>query len=415
MNDALSTIRAKVDLVPWDCLAHAYDFALDAPQQLDRFFTAFEGGGNVALAEAVEWMWSSVLHQGSVYSASVPAIDILVALFDIEPDHPAGMEILSFVDVIAESFRFNSVSQEPSSALPESAGTDPLYESWVGPGVSSIEEDRDRYFVAAHLRREILLKLLERALPVVAGVLSRETVAMRSAALGVLCRVAGEVPELADDESLTGLPSFIGDDRFSAGSWISVAMSSRSVPSELLSHADRRVRLAAAMSSAAAEDSRAREELVQAVNEVEFLEASFPNGAPTLQGHLRFGVLQTLLQRVEAESADPVVIAAICNQLKGRATKFSVDDEWGPVVQWVFAERWTKLPIDDADLAPLPTELTVAQASVLETLVGLDELWDARFGNGSLAFRRVQLPYDQKVLKRLVARAGRGPRWWSRR
>jgi len=41
----------------------------------------------------------------------------------------------------------------------------------VGPGVSSIEQDRDRYFAASRVRREVLLTLLEGVLPVLAGLL----------------------------------------------------------------------------------------------------------------------------------------------------------------------------------------------------------------------------------------------------
>lgn len=166
------------------------------------------------------------------------------------------------------------------------------------------------------------------------------------------------------------------------------------------------------MSPAVSCDSQALEELVQAVNDVEFLEASFPDGAPTLQGHLRFSVLQALLQRVEARKVEPHVIDAICNQLAKRAEMYTVDLEWGPVVQWVFAERQVQLPIDDSEMEALPTELTYAQRSVLETLAAIDGLWDPKFGTGSLAFRRVQMPYDRRVIERLL-RPKRRRRLWS--
>lgn len=412
--DHAASIRKQIEAVPWPQLTHAYDFAVDAPHHLAAFFEASEPHIGSDLAEAIDWMWISVLHQGSVYSASVPSVSILVDLLDLKPDHPAGVEILGFVDTVAAIVPYSGSPRSESSATPLRENADPLFETWVGAGVASIEQDRDRFFRAARVRKELLVALLGRAIPVIGRLLNSAEIAMRDAAAGALSRIASNVAELFDDAASVGLSTVLGDERFGPGAWVSTAMSLREPPINLLDHPDRRLRLAAAMNPGLSENRVAINQLIDAMNDVPFLEANFPEGAPTLMGHFRFSVLQAALERVPAVRADRQMVDAICNQLATRTTKACADFEWGPAVQWAFAERRVMLPMDDADMEALPTVLTYPQRSVLETMIGIDELWDPRFGNGSLAFRRVQLPYDRQALGRLLGAKRRSYRRFRR-
>ena len=170
----------------------------------------------------------------------------------------------------------------------------------------------------------------------------------------------------------------------------------------LLDSPDRRLRLAAAMSPQAANSPAAMEELVSAVGDVEWTEDAFASGVPTMSYHFRFSILQELLSRVDADSAAPDAVAAICDQLSKRAKKFTVDQEWGRAIQWAFADRKVSLPIGDSELASLPTEFSPTQRAILEEVLAIDDLWDPTFGNASGALRRVQLPPDREALQRLL-------------
>ena len=120
---------------------------------------------------------------------------------------------------------------------------------------------------------------------------------------------------------------------------------------------------------------------------------------------------------MEPEAAAPDVVEAMCTLIRKRASKFTVDFEWGRIVNWAFQERQIDLP-QVGDPAPLPETLTKAQTAILRSLCSNAELWDPSFGNASLAFKRVQLPYDRQVLCALAgvpevaAQSGRRRPWW---
>ena len=57
---------------------HAYAAARDAPVHLRCFVAAVRPTDD--LESAVDWLWGSILHQGSLYSASPPVIWVLVDL-----------------------------------------------------------------------------------------------------------------------------------------------------------------------------------------------------------------------------------------------------------------------------------------------------------------------------------------------
>jgi hypothetical protein len=171
--------------------------------------------------------------------------------------------------------------------------------------------------------------------------------------------------------------------------------------SALLEHSDRRMRLAAAMSPSTLPDPRSVAELAAALSEPEWLEAHFPGGAAHLDMHLRFHVLTVLLDRVKAHDADNTVVDALCTLIRKRAHPYFVELEWGRVLHWAFSERLVSLP-NMGRSAPLPEAPTQTQMSILRALCEKTELWDRKNGNASLAFIRVQLPFDRKQLRHVA-------------
>ena len=73
--------------------------------------------------------------------------------------------------------------------------------------------------------------------------------------------------------------------------------------------------------------------------------------------HLRFYVLSALLERCSPVTAGATVIHALSHLITQRASTFTADFEWGPILLWAFPERRAKLPIRDEDMLPLPQRL----------------------------------------------------------
>jgi len=404
---SIAEIRRSIASVPWDRLAHAYHGAWDAPAQLEIFLDL--ASSKEALDEAVDWMWGSILHQGSIYSASSPVLWILIDLITTRPNCAPAASIMRAVQTITDGLEYmgdGSADEQRRPVLTSQPG-EPLYEVWCEkalPRSSDIEAEED-YFAATYVRPSLLRDLVRHAIPAISLHLKTSEHPTRTAAVAAGLGALQVVPD--DAQSLVGLIDAIGNPAYDPGAWVSVAMVFGRLGrdmSGLLAHPDRRVRFAAAMSSSTPGDQRSAMELASAVAEPEWLEAEFPNGVAHLDMHLRFHALRALLERTQPENADPCLIDAICALLRKRAHKYTVDYEWGPVLRWAFHERLIQLP-HSGPVAPLPDTLTSAQAAILRSLCANADLWDPTNGNASLAYKYVQLPYDREALRRLAGTA----------
>lgn len=402
---SIEEIRNSIDLPPWNHLAHAYAGAWDAPAQLEVFLDP--ASSEKALGEAVDWMWGSILHQGNIYSASAPVICILIDLIGARPEHQAAAAILRAVQTITDGLQYFGDSEGDNRVpLQSNKPGEPLYEVWceqsLPSSIDNIEDDHDAYFKAAPIRSSLLRDVVRRAIPVVQFHLKHSEGSTRTSAVSAALGALQVVPD--DATSLTELINIIGDPEFDPGTWISVAMVFAELGydmSHLFEAADRRIRLAVAMSVSTASDHWSVAELASAVSEPEWLEAEFPKGAAHLDMHLRFHVLRALLERTRPETVDSDAIDAICTLIEKRAHKYTVDFEWGRILRWAFHERLIELP-HKGEIASLPDTLTVAQTAILRTLCAKADLWDPTNGNASLAFNYVQLPYDRKTLTELL-------------
>lgn len=413
MRDAQSIekVRGSLATVPWDRLAHAYHGAWDAPQNLEVFLSST--ASNDELSASIDWMWASILHQGSIYSATTPVLWILIDLLAAWPEHPAAESILSGVHTAIEVIPLFSDGYDEKCGAPaqQNRHGEPVYETWVRDPLPTHSDDavgNELYFKACHVTKRQLQALTRHSMPVIQASLNHRDGATRVAAVAA---GLGALQALPKEATLTELSNVIGNPQFEPGAWVSAAMVLSELGhdfSSLLEHSDRRTRLAAAMSSSTLRDRRSVAEFVSALSEPEWIEAEFPNGAAHLGMHLRFYVLTALLDRVTAEQAENTVVEALCTLIRKRAGPYTVDMEWGPMLHWAFSERVVSLPYEGKPAA-LPDRLTQTQSAVLQALCDKAELWNPKNGNASLAFKRVQLPFDRGQLQRLTGgRKARG-------
>ncbi|MFF7209788.1 hypothetical protein ACFZAU_04515 [Streptomyces sp. NPDC008238] len=90
------TVFAGLDRIAWPELHHAFGPAEDVPGLLRALTSADQETAD----EAAEELWDSLVHQGTVYRATVPAVPFLVRLA------VAGVrraELLCMVGAVAES------------------------------------------------------------------------------------------------------------------------------------------------------------------------------------------------------------------------------------------------------------------------------------------------------------------------
>jgi hypothetical protein len=403
-----SLMRA-IDGVPWDHLAHAYAAARDAPEQLRSFVLAERSSDE--LESAVDWLWGSILHQGSVYSASPPVLWVLVDLLAAFPDHPATEDILSGLATLAEGCLLMREEPDASTDVPVrcNAPGDPVWEVWVNAPLPHAQDGvPEEYFLACRVRASCIAQAVAHAVPVVASCLDHPSDHVRGAAGAAWWSVVQVVPNAPNAKGL--LEGMIGNARFEPGVWLSAIIGldliGQSV-APLLQDDDRRIRLGAAMAKGTRDMKSSTDELTRALRDLEWLEHTFPQGLAHGDMHLRFHVLSALLERCSPETAGATVIDALGHLITQRASAFTADFEWGPILLWVFPERRAKLPIRDEEMLPLPQRLAAAQRVVLDALTKKSDIWDRRWGNASLALRRVQLPHDRASILQCLAAAER--------
>jgi hypothetical protein len=117
-NEALDLI-ARHD---WERLSHAYGTAADAPAQL----AAVVVGDTTTRARAWWNLWGNIWHQGTVYSATAPAVPVLATVARWE-DHPDRVQAFMMLREIAAGYGAAKAAVDAvlEVALP------PLFERWI--------------------------------------------------------------------------------------------------------------------------------------------------------------------------------------------------------------------------------------------------------------------------------------------
>ncbi|WP_026251557.1 MULTISPECIES: hypothetical protein [unclassified Streptomyces] len=100
----LDTVFAGLGRIAWPELHHAYGPADDVPDLLRALAATDEESAE----EAEQELWSSLVHQGTVYRATVPAVPFLARL---AAAGVRGAELLGMLGAIAESTISNGRAQ----------------------------------------------------------------------------------------------------------------------------------------------------------------------------------------------------------------------------------------------------------------------------------------------------------------
>lgn len=130
-----------LDAIAWGELEHAYGSADDVPEILRQLAE----GDDEALWE----LFGNIWHQGTVYSATSPAVPFLVEILDAEPAPRA--RILNLLAAIADGASYHDVHDgrpgSPTAHLPEMQAKVALELTWVTRARDAVEAG-----VAAYLR-----------------------------------------------------------------------------------------------------------------------------------------------------------------------------------------------------------------------------------------------------------------------
>jgi len=122
-----------LDAVDWDRLEHAYGSAQDVPIFIRRLGAEDEG----VREETYGALVMTILHQGSLYSATVAAIPFLLRLVAV-PSHPARLETMDLIRMIVNECCFGAYHQRREASL--AAGEDPRSSLGYDPLVAAISE-----------------------------------------------------------------------------------------------------------------------------------------------------------------------------------------------------------------------------------------------------------------------------------
>lgn len=90
------SLREKIKQVPWETLHHAYGTAQDTPTLLLDLLTDHDE----QFSRALDRLWASICHQGSVYEASCAVVPVLIDMLSIVPA-PRKPEILALLEGLA--------------------------------------------------------------------------------------------------------------------------------------------------------------------------------------------------------------------------------------------------------------------------------------------------------------------------
>lgn len=377
----------------WHLLFHAYDIATDTPGHL----AALRSGDAGARAAAFEHLGSAILHQGTVWTATPPALAAVTAALDdpavVAGRDPSLADLVGWLGVVLESVGWIE--------FPDPAPAPPSPEE-VGEFMAAFADEEADFgsSVAEALMVHAVLDCRARAgavAQVVTPLLEHPDVEVRTAAAGTLGHALALAPAARDDVAAALLaPAAGGRDETAAR--ILALRDAGADTSAWLDDPDPAVRACAALG---VRTDEATQILLDALVDPAAVMAWFGEKPPQFPMHTHFALLAEVLDRdVPLARLRPAAEALIA-----RSTGYTADHEWGPILRAAFPDvQFTPGVRPDP-----PRDLTEDQRAILRALVANESLWDPTHGNANLARMRVGLPDDRAEVARLAAGpAGRG-------
>lgn len=379
-NDATAALPAPAALLletDWAALAHAYGPADGTPEDL----LGLLHDDPAVQAESLGRLEMSVLHQGSLYSATPPAALFVAGILD-DPRTLAVHE-----DFFPWDDRVRPLRGALLEWLGEVADSAAYEDGEEGEGE---DEEWAEEIAAIEACRAVRPQLFDAVTPW----LDDADATVREAALGAVTHLL-RAPELAGRvhtvaERLERVARGGGDRRERAAALLALGTWGHDT-GDFLTDADPAVRACAALGS---DRPGAVPVLLDALADPVAADAWFDEPLPQFDGWFRFTLLRGLLDR--AGHFEQVLPAALA--LVPMCSQYTVDSEWGPLLASAFP----------APYAP-EVPLTAAQRAFLQALVDRDACW-GHIANRDSWLRAAGLPTRREPLRDLLAAAPPGPR-----
>ncbi|MFF8763074.1 hypothetical protein ACF07Q_01060 [Nocardiopsis dassonvillei] len=420
----------------WTRAFHAYGSGADTPGHLASLLT----GDARERERALDHLHGALLHQGTVYPATVPASLFVAGILDRpELDDPARgplpeasdaapgsprRVLLDFLAAAAEG----ALHQTPPGPVPEppaGAELDRVYAA-----LASDDEDEavgvwETPAVDALMRRvgpdmRAAAPLLYAAVEPHLTASDAHTRMCAVEAASALARLGGLEPDLSGAADMA--------ETRDEGAVIVLALGACGADTtEFLAHADPAIRACAALAPGQRANPAATAELAAALADPEAADAWFTRRPAHFTGHVRFALVRELAERSTAEDAarllpvlralapltSPLTAAADAGPLldlafraadTGRGAATDADDGTTADAGAATGPDGSAVPFATGPAAPRdPAELTAVQRDYLRVLADHDGFWDGRFANFLVVLARLGLPRERRGLRALLA------------
>ena len=378
-----------VDGTDWGRLFHAYGVATDTPREL-RNLTASDGG---LRGQAIDHLFSAILHQGTIYPATPPAVRVVVTLLGEpslrDPLAKGGSALGSALAFLAEVARsLADIGPIDPPPLPAEADVAELFRQFHA---EDEEEDWGSEVIGALMARAVvdLRAMAGDMLVAVTPFLVDEAADVRCHAIDALSQWGAIEPDGGAARIAIGVIEDrlvqVDDRDEGAGLILALGLFGHDL-SARLDDPDEAVRTCAALF---VDDPKAVAQLITALTDPANVNGWFVHRPSYFTVHVRFRLVAELIARqVTIETMLPAAVALIAG-----ASAMTADFEWGRILQLAFPEQVEAFK--PGQRPPLPAQLTDAQRAVLEALVANAALWQPGNGNASLARMRVGLSDDR--------------------
>lgn len=348
--------------IDWNSLEHAYGPANDAPAELAALLSE---DGDI-FGNAIAYLDSAVLHQGTIYSATAPAVEFVAGVLDDPRLLVASESALPWDDRLRPRL----------AALLEWIGLVADSAAWGDPPNTP---DPDTAQCQA-LRGELYARVSPYA--------DHADASIREAAIGALARLV-RAPELAGHRAPLAerLLAFASHPDPSTRAGAALTIGGLGVaPQAFLGDGHPGVRACAALTPGFDGDADALAEVRAALRDPAVADSWFEENPPQLEGHLRFALVAALLRRTSTFGEVTDEALAIARMTNAHTVK----SDWGPFLKRAFP-----------DATPKHTPLPPAERRFLAAIVANDECWGV-IANPRFWLEAAGLPHDRDRLRSLT-------------
>jgi hypothetical protein len=397
--------------VNWAGLTHADGRAADTPVHLRGLADPDSG----VRMRAVDHLRGTVVHQGTIFPATAPAVAEVCRLLADEsvvslplrrrtPEEPGlvGAELLLFLADVAESAARGGTDQQlaarqcPPGLEGElariTAGDWEEDEFGSEPFLAAVAVVMDRAVLGCRAQAPAVVQAVWPWL----GAPRRQIWQAAAAAQARWASLAGDpAVTAAVAQRMTAEASRAEDPRDRAA-WVLALGNLGADTSAFLSDRAQLVRVCAALSASVADDPRSLREILAALDQLPDPGWWRPTGYLFIQGPWPDALIDAAITR--ARSFDQLLPVALC--VATYAHPDLVEFDWGPLLRAAF-------PTPPAPGAPLPE----AQRRYLAALADKDSLWhnNDMIGRGKFYLRELGLPTDRDEFRQLAANHNRAP------